>query len=130
MRRVRWGARAGQSGFGFDKKVRSAAGSRNPLAELRCLGPPLLRGEPLPWLATAAAPRRAAVNAFGFGGTNFHVVLEEFRDEVKSARKGAQEWPCQLFTWKLEGSRILRGQPGLRDGLQKEERYSLRETSF
>ncbi|MCI0650283.1 MAG: acyltransferase domain-containing protein, partial [Planctomycetes bacterium] len=30
-----------------------------------------------PWLARAAHPRRAAVSAFGFGGSNFHCVLEE-----------------------------------------------------
>jgi len=33
---------------------------------------------PRPWLrAPDGTPRRAAVSAFGFGGTNFHVVLEE-----------------------------------------------------
>ena len=30
-----------------------------------------------PWLPRAAHPRRAGVSAFGFGGTNFHCVLEE-----------------------------------------------------
>jgi len=31
-----------------------------------------------PWTATADGVRRAAVSAFGFGGTNFHAVLEEY----------------------------------------------------
>ncbi len=29
------------------------------------------------WTAPAETPRRAGVSAFGFGGTNFHIVLEE-----------------------------------------------------
>ncbi|HUI55950.1 MAG TPA: SDR family NAD(P)-dependent oxidoreductase [Bryobacteraceae bacterium] len=34
--------------------------------------------EPRPWVALADGVRRAGVSAFGFGGTNFHVVLEEY----------------------------------------------------
>ena len=33
--------------------------------------------EPRPWLPHPDHPRRAAVSAFGFGGSNFHCVLEE-----------------------------------------------------
>src|SRR5947208_3709895 len=32
-----------------------------------------------PWLPRTEHPRRAALSAFGFGGSNFHVVLEEHR---------------------------------------------------
>ncbi|OGU14141.1 MAG: beta-ketoacyl synthase [Geobacteraceae bacterium GWC2_53_11] len=31
-----------------------------------------------PWLSRNGQPRRAAVSALGFGGSNFHVVLEEY----------------------------------------------------
>jgi acyl transferase domain-containing protein/NAD(P)-dependent dehydrogenase (short-subunit alcohol dehydrogenase family) len=34
-----------------------------------------------PWLSPNGNPRRAGVSAFGFGGSNFHVVLEEYRPE-------------------------------------------------
>jgi acyl transferase domain-containing protein/NAD(P)-dependent dehydrogenase (short-subunit alcohol dehydrogenase family) len=40
-----------------------------------------------PWLSNPAHPRRAAVSAFGFGGSNFHCVLEE-----ASPEKSAIDW--------------------------------------
>ena len=36
-----------------------------------------LNTEARPWLPKSGHPRRAAVSAFGFGGTNYHCVLEE-----------------------------------------------------
>ncbi|MEA4908385.1 MAG: beta-ketoacyl synthase N-terminal-like domain-containing protein, partial [Anaerolineaceae bacterium] len=41
-----------------------------------------LNTETRPWIrARQAPPRRAAVSSFGFGGTNYHVVLEEYQEE-------------------------------------------------
>ena len=37
--------------------------------------------ESRPWTANPKHPRRAAVSAFGFGGSNFHAVLEEYSSE-------------------------------------------------
>ena len=37
-----------------------------------------LNTESRPWFASQTHPRRAGVSAFGFGGSNFHVVLEEY----------------------------------------------------
>jgi len=41
--------------------------------------------EKRPWLPRPGHPRRAAVSAFGFGGSNFHCVLEEASAEKLSA---------------------------------------------
>jgi len=40
-----------------------------------------INSETRPWLPAAGHPRRAAVSALGFGGSNFHCVLEEYRPE-------------------------------------------------
>lgn len=40
--------------------------------------PLYLSTETRPWFSKGSHPRRAAVSAFGFGGSNFHAVLEEY----------------------------------------------------
>ncbi|WP_414550487.1 SDR family NAD(P)-dependent oxidoreductase [Anabaena sp. CCY 0017] len=40
-----------------------------------------LNTETRPWITRNDQPRRAGVSAFGFGGTNYHVVLEEYKHE-------------------------------------------------
>ena len=50
----------------------------NPRLEIED-SPFYLNTKTRPWLTTDATPRRAGVSSFGFGGTNFHVVLEEYR---------------------------------------------------
>ncbi|MDA1092160.1 MAG: SDR family oxidoreductase [Acidobacteria bacterium] len=37
-----------------------------------------LNTETRPWLSSTGQPRRSGVSAFGFGGSNFHAVLEEY----------------------------------------------------
>ncbi|MGK0297236.1 MAG: acyl transferase domain-containing protein [Gammaproteobacteria bacterium] len=37
-----------------------------------------------PWISSPNHPRRAAISAFGFGGSNFHCVLEE-AEQIKAA---------------------------------------------
>ena len=38
-----------------------------------------------PWFHDPKQPRRAGVSAFGFGGANYHAVLEEYEPEQKQA---------------------------------------------
>ena len=57
--------------------------------------------EAQPWLhADADHPRRAGVSAFGFGGTNFHAVLEAYeRDPVATRFAPTRDWPAELLAW-------------------------------
>ena len=54
-----------------------------------------------PWINDSAEqPRRAGVSAFGFGGTNFHAVLEEYAEKDSSQDQATwRHWPSELFVW-------------------------------
>ncbi len=48
-----------------------------------------------PWIKAEDTPRRASVSSFGFGGSNFHAALEEYRGPgLRPARMRA--WPSEL----------------------------------
>lgn len=49
----------------------------NPIKEAASNAPLYVNTEPRPWIPHSGYARRAAVSAFGFGGSNFHCVLEE-----------------------------------------------------
>lgn len=53
-----------------------------PIETLQAEDCPLyVNADKRPWLPNGHSPRRAAVSSFGFGGSNFHCVLEEHRPE-------------------------------------------------
>src|SRR5262245_9965983 len=54
--------------------------------------------EKRPWLPRADHPRRAGLSAFGFGGSNFHAVLEEYRPE-----KPGPDWDGRVQIVALSG---------------------------
>ena len=57
----------------------------NPDPELRIDESPFyLNTETRPWFSKKDHPRRAGVSAFGFGGSNFHVLIEEHRSPKKN----------------------------------------------
>ncbi len=56
-----------------------------------------------PWLHDGEkGPRRAGVSAFGFGGTNFHAVLEEYDRDALPPGAPLREWPAELLVWQAE----------------------------
>jgi len=64
-------------------------------------GPLYLNTESRPWIHGGTQPRCAGVSAFGFGGTNFHVVLEEYTGDYREDSPPALvDWPAELFVWR------------------------------
>ncbi|NOK00067.1 MULTISPECIES: type I polyketide synthase [Myxococcus] len=58
-----------------------------PGAALRAMGPGFeVNTREQPWPENGESPRRAATNGFGFGGTNAHLVLEEYRGPSSAPR--------------------------------------------
>ncbi|WP_457427891.1 SDR family NAD(P)-dependent oxidoreductase [Streptomyces sp. QTS52] len=60
--------------------------------------PFVFHGQARPW-AAPARERVAGLSAFGFGGTNFHVVLEAYADSAPPAH-GLDAWPAELFMFR------------------------------
>ena len=61
-----------------------------------------LNTTPRPWIKNSqSVPRRAGVSAFGFGGTNFHVAIEEYTGAFLEPETQAsiERWPSELFLW-------------------------------
>ena len=80
----------------------------NPKLDLND-GPLRLCTQTQPWLHSHSdRPRRAGVSAFGFGGTNFHAVLEGYdRNVVAHPESTVSDWPAELLVWQAEESRQL-----------------------
>lgn len=63
--------------------------------------PLYLNKEARPWVHRDDEPRHAGVSAFGFGGTNFHVVLEEYRgDYLQDEAPSREDWPAELVVFR------------------------------
>lgn len=73
---------------------------QHPMAALCAADSPFyLNSEARPWLRSLdGKPRRAALSAFGFGGTNFHAILEEYESEAYGAYRLNESTFTLLFT--------------------------------
>lgn len=72
----------------------------NPKLNLKD-SPFYLNTETRPWIRDAQHPRRAGVSAFGFGGTNFHVALEEYTGPAQKAWK-IRTLPSELVVYSAD----------------------------
>ena len=101
-----------KAAMALHRKVLPAHGGiEKPLERLRNLDSSVyLLKQPAPWLAEASHPRRAAVSAFGFGGTNFHAILEEHKGGMCEPARGGDDWPCELFAWRSSDRSTLRSE--------------------
>lgn len=61
--------------------------------------------EARPWISADDRPRRAAVSSFGFGGSNFHVTLEEYTGPA--AAKPRRVFPAELFLYSAADASAL-----------------------
>ena len=62
-----------------------------------------------PWISHGETPRRAAVSAFGFGGSNFHALLEEYRPQ-----KTIEAWDGSVQIISVSGRDVASLVSGLR----------------
>ncbi|MFE2949054.1 SDR family NAD(P)-dependent oxidoreductase [Embleya sp. NPDC059267] len=80
----------------------------DPALELE-KGPFYLSTRTRPWIRDTDHPRRASVSSFGFGGTNFHVTLEEHRtaEPAAAGREYTRSAPSELVLLSAESGPAL-----------------------
>lgn len=94
-------------------------------------GPLYVNSETRPWIGNNH-PRRAGVSAFGFGGTNFHVVVEEYQGDYLSRPVAtADNWPNELFLWSGNQAQDIQTQlKALLTALQDGAQPNLRDLAY
>ncbi|MDT0497532.1 SDR family NAD(P)-dependent oxidoreductase [Algiphilus sp. W345] len=101
--------------YGVDRPIDTIADPESPVYLLKA---------PRPWVADPRHPRRGGVSAFGFGGTNFHAVLEEYRDGYAQADvPGAESWPYELIVLRATDETGIAQQLKQLQGLLSSDRH-------
>ena len=93
-------------------------------------GPLYVNSELRPWLrGSRDQPRRAGVSAFGFGGTNFHVTLEEYTGDLPSLPQPATAgaWPGELLLFRGDKREVIAGIEAIAADLERGAAPRLRD---
>ncbi len=80
----------------------------NPKAEFD-KSPFYLSTKPRPWLRGQSHPRRASVSSFGFGGSNFHITVEEYTGKSHNPGRLRQR-SAELLAFSAEDKATLAAQ--------------------
>ncbi len=90
-----------------DKVLPPTFGIDKPATKLEIEQTPFyLNTTPRPWVQAADQPRRAAVSSFGFGGTNFHLTIEEYTGKRERALR-LRSLPTELVVLSADDRATL-----------------------
>lgn len=108
------------------------AGVETPLSVISDPKSPVyLLKEAQPWLSHPDYPRRAGVSAFGFGGTNFHAVLEEYQGNLRPTAPGQQDWSYELLVFSADSrENLITELQSLEVALQAGAKPKLRDLAY
>ena len=111
--------------YGVEKPIDTIADAKSPVYLLK---------DARPWLAHPQHPRRGGVSAFGFGGTNFHAVLEEYRGAQgfgATSASGSPRWPQELFVLRAADEAAMSADIGrLITALKQGTELKLRDLAY
>ena len=84
-----------------------------------------------PWIHGGTQPRRAGVNAFGFGGINAHAVLEEYVGPAPAPSTSQREWDTEVYILSADSRDALAAEAdALRASLANVGDAALKDVAF
>ncbi len=123
-----------KTAFSLYHKVLPPTICRKPIPELQFDKTPFyINSETRPWIHGAGSyPRRAGVNAFGFGGINSHAILEEFPVSDESLTVNFHTtWSDEVFLFKGDSRpELIKEMEGVRYYLQKHPDIILKDLAY